>query len=324
MAMFSLSMGAESSIPEKSEYDAIVIGAGPAGSSAAIYIKRNGYDVAIIEGGTIGGQLSTSTEIENYLGIPKMTGMEWSEYTKKHLDHLKIPVIVDTVTEVVKSENGYVVKTSSGRQLRTKAVVFATGADHRHLNALGEDKYEGKGVSYCATCDGYFFKGKDVAVIGGGNTAFEYASFLSGVANRVYLIHRRDQFRAEKVMVDRVKSLPNVEFLLGYVIDAFEGDDTLKRIKLKHRETGEIKTVEVEGAFVAIGTVPNSSVAKALGVETDDHGFIKVDDRMHTNLPGVYACGDVTGRGTAQAINAAAQGMTAGLECSNYLQSLKS
>lgn len=320
--MFSLKMGVSESNSGNLNYDAIVIGAGPAGSSAAIYIKRNGYNVAIIESGTIGGQLSTSTEIENYLGFPKMTGMEWSEYTKKHLDHLKIPVIIDKVNEVVKDNNEYIVRTMMGKEYHAKAVVFATGADHRHLNVPGEEKYDGKGISYCATCDGYFFKGKDVAVIGGGNTAFEYASFLSGVANKVYLVHRRDQFRAEKVMVDRVKSLPNVEFLLNYTVEAFEGDDTLKHIRLKNKLTGEEKVVDVEGAFIAIGTVPNSDLAKKLGVELDSHGHIKVDSHMRTNLPGVFACGDITGIGTAQAINAAAQGMAAGLECSNYLQTL--
>lgn len=305
------------------KYDVIVIGSGPAGASAAIYAKRNGMNVTVIDSGTIGGQLSLSSEIENYLGFPHMTGMEWSEHTKSHLDHLGIPILLDTVENISKKDGTFELSLASGKVLYAYSLILATGSDHRHLEVNGEDKYFGKGVSYCATCDGYFFKGKDVAVVGGGNTAIEYALFLSNIASKVYLIHRRDEFRAENIEVDKVNSIKNIEKVLYSVVVEIMGNDVVNKIKIRNVKTNEESEIKVEGVFIAIGSVPNNSLAKKLGLEITERGFIKTDENGMTTIEGVFAAGDVTGRGKAQAIGAAAEGMVAGINSSKYVQQMK-
>ncbi len=305
------------------DYDIIIVGSGPAGASAAIYAKRNGMNVAVLDSGTIGGQLSTSSEVENYLGFPKMTGMEWSERTKNHLEHFNIPIILDTAESITRADGMYKVSLTSGGSIAAYSIILATGSRHRHLGVKGEEEFFGKGVSYCATCDGYFFKGKNVAVVGGGNTAIEYALFLSNIASKVYLIHRRDEFRAEKVEVDKLSQVPTIETVLSSVIVEIFGSDAVRGIKVRNVKTGDESQIDVEGVFIAIGTVPNNDLAKAIGLELTDRGFIKTDENGRTSMEGIFAAGDVTGRGKAQAIGAAAEGMVAGISSSHYVQSIK-
>lgn len=305
------------------EYDIVVIGAGPAGASAAIYAKRYGMNVLVVDSGTIGGQLSWATLVENYPGFPSITGMEYAEQIKKHLDHLKIEVRMDTVNRIRKNNDRFELELSSGTTLSALGVILATGSSHRHLNIPGEEAFTGRGVSYCVTCDGYFFKGRTVAVIGGGNTALTYALYLSDIASKTYLIHRRDSFRAEPAVVERVISNPRIEKILGYIPVALEGANVLKSIKLERVGDKSPLTLNVDGVFVAVGEEPNSALAKEVGAHLSEKGHIETDDKQATSIPGLYAAGDVTGKGWAQAINAAAQGMTAGIECSIYVQNLK-
>ncbi|MCX8200227.1 MAG: FAD-dependent oxidoreductase [Candidatus Micrarchaeota archaeon] len=305
------------------EYDIVVVGAGPAGSAAAIYAKRYGMKVVVFESGSIGGQLSWAAEIENYPGFSKISGMDYAESIRKHLVHLGIPVEIDEVKSINKSGSGFDVWLSSGRVVHALGVILATGSSHKHLGIPGEEAFFGRGVSYCATCDGYFFKGRTVAVVGGGNTALTYALYLESIASKVYLIHRRNEFRAEKAVVERVLSSSKIEPQLGYIPVSLEGDNVLRRIKIRSTSTSDERVLDVDGVFIAVGEEPNNALAKQLGIPVSEKGFIQVDDRQATPAQGVYAAGDVTGRGWAQAINAAAQGMTAGIECSIYVQGLK-
>ncbi len=304
-------------------YDIIVIGAGPAGSAAAIYAKRYGMNVLIVESGTIGGQLSWASEIENYPGVPKMTGMDYAESIRKHLEHLKIPLQMETVNSIRKLNGKFELELSSGSKLTTLSVILATGSSHRHLDVAGEEAFFGKGVSYCATCDGYFFKGRTVAVIGGGNSALTSALYLAGIAKKTYLVHRRDGFRAEQAIIDKLMKDPRIEAKLGFVPLALEGNDVLKKIKLMNVSDNSESYLDVDGVFVSVGEDPNSSLAKQLGIPLSEKGFVQTDEKQATSIPGFYAAGDLTGKGWAQAINAAAQGMAAGIECSIYIQGLK-
>jgi len=301
-------------------YDLIVVGSGPAGASAAIYAKRNGVNVAVVDSGTMGGQLSFAYEIENYLGIPKMTGQQWSELTKKHLDRIGIEIILDAVSTASTDGGRFSLTLSSGKTLSSSALIIATGAAHRHLGADGEEKFFGRGISYCATCDGYFFRGKDVAVVGGGNTALTYALFLSGIASKVYLVHRREGFRAEKAVVDEVLSNPKIIPLLSKVPVKFSGSEVLQHVELRDTASGEISKLDVSGAFIAVGTVPQSALAVQLGAKVSVSRHVEVDENCKTSVDGLYAAGDVTVRGRAQAIHAAAEGMVAGIEASSYLR----
>jgi len=306
------------------KYDIIVIGAGPAGVTAAVYAKRYSMNVAVVESGTVGGQLSTAAEVENYPGIRRMTGMEWAEKTRAQLMHLNIPVMIDTVESIKQHEGAFVLKLASGTELGALGVIIATGSRHRHLGVDGEERFAGKGISYCATCDGYFFKGKDVALVGGGNTAVTYALFMAGIASKVYLVHRRNEFRAESSLVEQLLKMPNVVPVLDCVVVNFDGKDMLERMRIRNVKTNEEKDIAVSAAFIAVGETPNNELAKGLGIAVDAKGNIPVNEKQETGVSGVYAAGDLTGKGWAQAVNAAAQGMAAGIECSLYVKNLKS
>lgn len=306
------------------EYEIIVVGAGPAGSAAAIYAKRYGMKLAVVESGTIGGQLSLAPQIENYPGFPKISGMDYAESIRKQLEHLNIPIKMETVSRIRRKDGRFELELSSGEIISTLGVIIATGASHKRLGIPGEDAFFGKGVSYCATCDGYFFRGRTVAVVGGGNTALTYALYLADIAKKTYLVHRRDGFRAEKLVVDRVMGDSRIEKWLGYVPLAFEGNGVLRRMRLERVGDRAESSLDIDGVFIAVGEEPNNDLARQLGIHITDKGFVVTDDKQATQIPGAYAAGDITGKGWAQAINAAAQGMTAGIECSIYVQSIRS
>jgi len=302
------------------KYDLIIIGAGPGGATAGIYAKRQGLNVLIIEKGVVGGQLSESPEIENYPGFPKITGMQYGENIKSHLDHLEIPIVFGEVTEIKKSNNGEFKVIVYEKEYSSKTIILATGTKHKHLDAKGETEFYGKGISYCATCDGFFFKGKEVAVVGGGNSALYYADYLSNITSKVYLIHRRQEFRGEPVLVDKLSKKNNVKFVLDSVVDSFNGSKVLEGISVKNVKTNKINEIKLSGVFISVGETPNIELAKQLKVELDNKGYIKTNDKQETNVKGVYACGDVCGKGWAQALNASSQGMTAALECSSSIR----
>lgn len=305
-------------VSEEEKYDIIIVGAGPAGATAGIYVKRQGLNVIILEKSIVGGKLSESPEIENYPGFPRISGMEYSESITKHLNHLNVPVLFGEVSDIKKVGNEFIVRVYD-KKYSCKSIILATGTSNRKLNAEGEEKLSGKGISYCATCDGFFFKGKDVAVVGGGNTALYYADYLSNIASKVYLIHRRKEFRGEPVMVDRLSTKPNITFVLDSVVHSFVGMDSLEKVKVENVITKEVSEINVSGAFISVGDVPNNTLAKTLNLKLSERGYIETNNLQETNVEGVYACGDVCGKGWAQAINASSQGMTAGLESSSYV-----
>lgn len=304
------------------EYDILVVGCGPAGSTAAIYAKRYGMSVAVIEAGIIGGQLSTAAEVENYPAIPRMSGSEYSEKVRAHLERLQIPILFGTVDSIARVDEWFVLAFSS-EKVRCKGLILATGASHRHLGVPGESELLGKGVSYCATCDGYFFKDKPVVLVGGGNTAVTYALFMAGIASKVYVVHRRDEFRAENALVERLKANSKVQLVLNSVVERIEGTDKVERVVVKDVKTGKQSVISADAVFISVGEAPQSELALKLGIAVDEKGYVKTNERQETSMPGVYAAGDVCGKGWPQAINAAAQGMAAGIECSRYVQSLK-
>lgn len=301
------------------DYDLIIIGAGPGGATAGIYAKRQGLNVLIIERGAVGGQLSESPEIENYPGFPKISGMQYGEKIKQHLDHLEIPIVFGEVSQIKKIEDKFNVMVYDTEYF-SKSIILATGTKHKHLDAEGEKEFFGKGISYCATCDGFFFKGKDVAVIGGGNSALYYADYLSNIASNVYLIHRRQEFRGEPVLVNKLSKKTNVKFILDSVVDSFKGSNVLESVIVSNVNTKEKQEIKLSGVFISVGEIPNNELAKKLSIELDEKGYIKTNEKQETNIKGIYACGDVCGKGWAQAINASAQGMTAALECSSLIR----
>ncbi len=325
--MFNLSMIQKSNV--KDQYEVIIIGAGPAGYSAGIYLKRFNKDVLII-GDELGGMASEAVEIENYPGFKKISGKELMERFKEHAESLGVDILHGKVVKVEKQENEFIVTTDENKKIKAKAIIFATGSAKRRLNVPREDEFIGKGVSYCAICDAAFFKDKVVAVVGGGDSAMNDALILSNLAKKVYLIHRRDEFRAAPQWVNKVKDKENVEFILNSVVVGLEGDDKLRAIIIETKKDKEGKEKEqwkldVDGLFISIGVIPSTDLAKELGVELDERNTIIVDEAMRTNVPGVFAAGDCT-TGSArvmQIITAAAEGAIAAESAVKYLHGLE-
>ena len=293
----------------KNVYDLIVIGAGPAGLNAAIYAKRAGLSVVVLEKMGAGGAIAKSWEVENYLGFPNIKGAELAEKFAEHSAKYSEIKIFEEIERVERrKDSAFKIKTS-GREYEGRAIVIATGSSYKKLDVPGETKFNGKGVSYCAICDGFFFKGKRVAVIGGGNTATTEAAYLHDTGCDVTLIHRRDALRAEhavqKMVFDR-----KIKAAWDTVVMEIKGGKKVSGLRLKNVKTGAESDMAVEGVFVAVGEEPQNEIAKALGTELNEQGYVKTDRRQRTNVPFVYAAGDITG-GLKQLIVAAAQGAVA-------------
>ncbi len=289
------------------EYDLVIVGGGPAGFTAGIYAGRSGLNAVILEKQMAGGQVMISPSIENWPGEKDIPGQDLAMKMREHAEQY---VHIKEFSEVtsVRKDGYFIIDTPEGA-FKGKSILLATGAEHRHLGATGEEEFNGKGISYCATCDGFFFKGKDVAVIGGGSTALLYAIYLENIECNVKLIHRRDQFRGEKALQDKVKA-SGVQIILDSVVEEFKGEEVLGSLMVKNVRTDERTEIPVSGAFIAVGEVPQTQIALELGVELDNEGFIKVDRRMKTNIPGVYSAGDVTG-GLKQIVTAAGEAASA-------------
>jgi len=309
-------------------YDVIIVGAGAAGLTAAIYASRLGLKTIIFDKQFPGGQLLLTDLIENYPGYIKVSGPELANIMTKQAEIAG--AIIKTLEEVEKIELDYtqdkenplkIVRTSNGTYY-SNVLIIAAGMTHKKLGVEGEDKFAGKGVSYCALCDGAFFKGKDVAVVGGGNSALQETPFLANIVNKVYLIHRRDKFRAFKYLQDRVLSLPNVELILDTVVEKMIGDKKLEKLLLKNVKTGEYKELKVDGVFIFIGFQTKIDIFKEL-VEIDEYGFIKTDERMRTKTNGVFAVGDVRSGSDKQLVTSAAYGAIAAITAFEYISSLK-
>lgn len=301
-------------------HDIIIVGAGVAGLSAAIYGLRAGKSVLLFEEKTYGGQIINTPEIENYPGIKKVSGFEFATNLYEQATELGAEVKYEKVLGIIDNSDKKIVKTDSG-EYETKAVILATGAKNRPLGIDREQELIGAGVSYCATCDGAFFRGKDVAVVGGGNTALEDAQFLSNYCNKVYVIHRRDSFRGETKHVETLKSKPNVEFVLDSNVTKLIGEERLEAIEVGNKKTGDKREISVAGVFVAIGQMPDNEAFDEL-IATDDYGYIEAGEDCKTGTEGIYVAGDCRTKTVRQLTTAAADGAVAALAACEYLQSV--
>ena len=301
----------------------LIIGSGPAGLTAGIYAARANRAPLIVSGMQLGGQLTTTSGIENYPGFEEeIGGLELMERMQKQAERVGSKILYDTITEADLSTRPFVCKGDSGDTYIADTLIIATGASPRKMDIAGEDKYRGFGVSYCATCDGFFYRGKDVCVIGGGNTAVEEAVYLAGLANKVYLIHRRDAFRAEKVMQEKAFANPKIEMVLDSVPSEFIGTENplgLTAVKVKNVKTEEERTIPAHGVFIAIGYRPNTSLFEGQ-IDTDETGFIITKpNSTATNIDGVFSAGDVKNPLYRQAVIAAGSGCLAALEAEKFL-----
>jgi thioredoxin reductase (NADPH) len=301
-------------------YELIIIGAGAAGLAAGIYGARSGLKTIIIEEKLAGGTTADAPIVENYPGFPQVTGAELAD--KKVLHAKKAGVIIRELEPVesldLKSETK-VIKTIRS-EYEAKAVIIATGAHYREVGVKGEKEFRGRGVSYCGVCDGPFFKGKRVLIVGGGNSACITTLYLSGLAGEVFVVHRREAFRAEDALVKDIESKGNVKVIWDSEITEIKGNKVVNSVTISNIKTGEIQELAVDGVFVQIGESANSQLAHASGVETEEDGSIKIDIHQRTNLPGVYAAGDVTNHPVRQIGTAVGQGITAALEAYGYIR----
>lgn len=298
-------------------YDLLIIGSGPAGLGAAIYGERAGLKLAVIDRSPIsGGQVLTTYEVDNYLGMPQISGSDISDRFKEHADKLGVDFITADVQSVEDLEEKKVVHTDEG-DFETKAIILATGAAHAMLGVEGEMKLAGMGVSYCATCDGAFFRERTVAVVGGGDVAVEDAIFLAGICKKVYLIHRRDSLRAADSLQKKLMSLSNVEIVWNSEVSKIQGEEMVESLLLHQNQTGEEMVLEVNGVFIAVGILPNTQSFKGL-VDMDENGYILADETCATSVPGIYAAGDIRKKALRQIITAVADGANAVNSVQNY------
>lgn len=302
----------------RSEYELMIIGGGPAGMTAAVYAARKRIDIVMISE-DIGGQVATTFGIENYPGFPYITGPELVDLFRAQMNQFEIEKhLGEKVTKLLKRDKELVALTQSGKEVIAKSVIIASGARPRKLEVPGEDMYRGKGVSYCATCDAPLFADATVAVVGGGNSALSAAFELSRIASQVYLISRRAWRADEAPLVEGVKGAKNITPYMGYLVQEIEGDDMVKKISIKSRDTEERKELAVEGIFIEIGLSPNSGFAKDL-VRTNEQGEIIADCNTFTGVPGVFAAGDVTIVKDKQIVIAAGEGAKAAMSVFEYL-----
>ncbi|MCL4373928.1 MAG: thioredoxin-disulfide reductase [Candidatus Marsarchaeota archaeon] len=301
--------------------DLIIIGAGPAGYTAAIYAARDNFKPLVISGLEPGGQLLLTTTVENYPGFPDgVDGSQLMDLFRKQSEKFGTRFVFDEVTDVDFSTRPFKVKTGSS-EYEADSIIIATGAKARWLGIESEKKFIGKGISSCATCDAAFFKGKSVIVVGGGDTAMEDSIYLTKFASNVTIVHRRDQFRASKIMQDRVFANPGIKVIWDSVVEEILGDKKVTGVKIRNTKTNAITEMPVDGVFVAIGYDP---VTKFLGgkLDSDELGYLKTTDEVKTKIPGVFVAGDVADHVYRQAITAAGSGAKAALEVRAYLQSL--
>ena len=300
--------------------DIMIIGAGTAGLSAAIYALRAGKSVLIFAGLSVGGQIINTPDVENYPGIAHTSGFEFANGLFEQAKSFGAELKREAVKELIDEGAVKRVKTDKG-EYEAKAVILATGAKNRPLGLEREQEMVGRGVSYCATCDGMFYRGKDVAVAGGGNTALEDAQFLSGYCNHVYLIHRRDAFRGDQKNVSLLQARDNVEFVLNANVTALEGEKRVEGVTVTDKFSGETRTLAVSGLFIAVGQMP-ANEAFANVVKLDDKGYIVADESCTTGTPGIFAAGDCRTKEVRQLTTAAADGAVAALAAGKYIDSL--
>jgi thioredoxin reductase (NADPH) len=300
-------------------YDVIVLGAGPAGLAAGIYGKRAGFNILVLDTSSIsGGQILNTYEIDNYPGFPGVSGTQLADAMKNHCEKLGVEFARGKVSSIIdKGETKELI--TKKQNFEAKTVIIATGATNRKLGCPGEEELSGLGVSYCATCDGAFFKDKTVAVVGGGDVALEDAIYLSRFCTKVYLIHRRDEFRGAKVLQDKVNSINNIEIIYDTVVNSIEGTASVESINIHNNKTEENSNLKVDGIFIAVGTVPNTGFLSDL-VAVDSKGYIVADETCKTSREGIYAAGDVRTKQLRQVITATADGANAITSIQYYFQ----
>ncbi len=300
-------------------YDIIIIGSGPAGLSAAIYAQRACLDTIVIEkNGISGGQVLNTWEVDNYPGFPGVTGFELSRQFREHANKLGARVVQDEVVQVELSGNVKKVVCEE-ETYEARCVILASGAHHRTLEVPGEEELRGAGVSYCATCDGAFFRGRTVAVVGGGDAALEDAIFLARMCEKVYIVHRRDKLRGAKRLQERLQALENIEFVWNSETVAIEGNAQVEALRLRQTKTGEERRLNVDGVFIAVGIAPESELY-AGQLELDEQGYIRADESGQTSVPGVFAAGDVRTKALRQILTAASDGANCVASAERYLQ----
>lgn len=291
-------------------YDLIIIGSGPAGLGAAIYAKRAGLNILMIEkNGMSGGQILSTYEVDNYLALPGISGYELGVKMDEHAKKLGVSMIYKEVTSICPNEEKHTVICTND-SYETKGVIIATGAMHAKLQVEGEEAFLGKGVSYCATCDGAFFGKADVAVVGGGDVALEDAIFLARFCRKVYLIHRRNQFRGAQILQEKVKTLPNIQCIYDTVVEKINGAQKVNSISIYNKEKDERSELPVSGIFIAVGMIPNSGIYKDL-IKCNEAGYVIAGEDCRSNVKGIYATGDIRTKSLRQVITAVADGANA-------------
>ncbi len=302
-------------------HDVVIIGGGPAGLTAGVYAARGGLKTLICEEKLIGGQIVLSYEVENYPGFHQgISGMELIENFNKQVEKFGAEISYEGVTRIEDDRECKSVYLTNGSCIKTKTVIIAAGASADKLGCPGEKKFTGKGVSYCATCDGAFFRNKTVAVIGGGDSAIEEALYLTNLAKKVYIIHRRDQLRAIKILQDRALSNDKIEFVFNTIVKEIQGDKFVNGLLLENRQTKQLNRLDVDGVFIYVGVTPNTSFIEDI-IKLDENGYIITDEKMETNIAGIFAAGDIRVTPLRQVITAAADGAIAASAAQKYIES---
>ncbi|MBM4430890.1 MAG: thioredoxin-disulfide reductase [Chloroflexi bacterium] len=300
----------------------VIIGSGPAGLTAALYTARSQLSPLLITGSTLGGQAASSSEIENYPGFPEgISGMELTQLMQKQAERFGARVEMDEVTEVNLRQHPFSIKTY-GAEYQTKTLIIASGVSPRLLGVPGEERFKGRGVSYCATCDGFFYRDKAVAVVGGGDAAVGEAIYLTRFAKKVYIIHRRDELRAQKIVQERALQNEKIEMVWNSVVTAVLGQEQVSSLSVKNVKTGEESTLSVDGMFSYIGSIPNTQLFDGQ-LQLDEQGYIVTNRAMHTSVPGVFAAGDVQERILKQVSTAVGSGAMAAMQAEKFIAELE-
>ncbi|MFH0942444.1 MAG: thioredoxin-disulfide reductase [Chloroflexota bacterium] len=300
------------------EYEVIIIGGGPAGLSAGIYTARSRLSGLLIEKAMLGGLIANAEKVENYPGFPDgVSGLEIGGLMQRQASKFGLETVISEVQGLTLNGELKTVKTSAGNYT-ARAVIVASGSEHTRLDVPGEEEFTGKGVSFCATCDGYFFQDKTVAIVGGGNAALSEALLLTKFANKVFVVHRRNELRATRIVQEKALAEPKIEFRLNSAVSAIEGNDFVERLKLRNLESGETSTLKVNGVFIAVGFKPSTDFLKTV-LPLDSAGYIVTNEKMETEVPGIFAAGDVRSNSIRQVIAAAGDGATAAIYAEKYL-----
>lgn len=305
------------------DYETIIVGAGPAGLAAALYAGRSRVKTLVLEQGIPGGQLWNTAEVDDYLGLPELQGPEMSDKFEQHARRFGAEFETARVTKIRDDGDIKIVETDEDKQYRALSVIVTAGGEARKLGVPGEDELAGRGVSYCAVCDGAFFQDGTLAVIGGGDSAIEEGTFLTRYAQKVYVIHRRDEFRAAPLLQEQMAATGKVETVLNSVVEEIIGEDKVARVRVKNVETGEVSEIEVDAVFPFVGFTPHSDLFDEGAVELDKSGHIITDSKMETAIPGVFAAGDVRSQFTRQITNAVGDATVAALAASAHVEQVK-